>query len=96
MYFFEIATMKKFRYQTVRGEVTTEDLWEMELRNPEGYDLESVAIDISNTLKDRKEDFVVKPLPEHRDYDAIKMTIVKHIIKKKLTLVKRAAMRDTE
>jgi hypothetical protein len=40
---FEIATLAKLRYTTTRGEINTEDLWDVPLRSKDSYNLEVVA-----------------------------------------------------
>ena len=54
---FMIASQRKFRYSTVKGEVTTEDLWSMPLTGE--FSLNSVAVNLNQSIKsESEEDFV--------------------------------------
>lgn len=78
---FEKATRYAFRYPTIRGFVTTEQLWELPLQSKTAFDLDNVARDINRNLKAQAEESFVdtsrntaaKSLQEHLD-------IVVHII----------------
>lgn len=83
---FEMATRKKFRFETLRGSVTVEDLWDMPLQSRDKFDLDEVAIQLSNDIEEVKS-FVV----ERRVEDVIakaKLDLVVHIIKTKLAEAK--------
>ena len=81
---FELATRNKYRYPSSKGELNTEQLWELPLQSRTGFDLDSVARGINTQLKSLTEDsFVetstnpVKPELEN------KLAIVVHVIKTK-------------
>jgi hypothetical protein len=48
---FDIATRNKFRYDSARGELTTEQLWDMPLTSTNGFNLDAVARNIYNFIK---------------------------------------------
>ena len=81
MSIFEKASRKAYRYGSVRGELNTEQLWELPLVANGGFDLNNVAIDINKSLKAvTEESFVsVKPTPGKALLEG-KLEIVKHII----------------
>lgn len=87
---FEIAAMLKFRYPTNRGELATEDLWDMPLTRPDGFSLDDLAKSLNRQVKESDEEsFVV----EKSDINMIletKFSIVKHIIKVKLDEIREA------
>lgn len=89
---FEIASRKKFRFPSVVGELTVEQLWDLPLtattRAPAtAYrnDLDSVAKAVNAELKSvTEESFVnVRPHPAKADLE-IKLDIVKHVIAVKM------------
>lgn len=83
---FELAARKKFRFNTEKGKVATEDLWDMPLESRNGYNLDLLAVSLSNQLEERKS-FVVSRKSE----DAItkaKLDIVVHVINTKVAEAK--------
>jgi len=81
---FITATREKFRFETIKGFVNLEDLWEMKLTNRDGYDLNNVAKTIAKQLKDSaEEDFVTQTTKANKLLEA-KLEIVKYIIKVKI------------
>lgn len=78
---FQTATRKAYRYSSNKGELTTEQLWNLPLMANGGFDLNNVAIDISKALKAITEDsFVsINPTPGKALLEN-KLEIVKHII----------------
>lgn len=77
---FESASKKALRFTTGRGQITTEDLWGMSLES-----LDIIAIQTNKLFKDvSDESFIKKKNPANTTL-ALKMEILKHIIKEKLT-----------
>ena len=77
---FLTASRQKFRFPTEKGQITTEDLWDLPLQSRDGFNLDAVAIGLSNGLDNTKSFVNVKT------EDAItqaKLDIVVHIIKTK-------------
>lgn len=83
---FEIASRRKFRFPSVVGELTTEQLWDLPLTAARGRsDLDGVAKAVNAELKAvTEESFVnVRPHPAKADLES-KLDIVKHIIAVKM------------
>lgn len=81
MNIFETAARKQYRFPSVKGELTTEQLWSLPLIAVNSFDLNNVAKEIHSTLKSiTEESFVsVKPTPGKVDLET-KLEIVKHVI----------------
>lgn len=84
MNLFERASREAFRFQSVRGELSTEQLWNLPLTSKTGFDLDSVAKAVNGELKGMiDESFVHKANPA-TDRQAAKLDVVKHIIAVKI------------
>lgn len=83
---FEYATRNKIRFASSRGELTTEQLWDIPLQSKDGFDLDTIAKNVSRTLKGMTEESFVRcertPAIEKAE---TALAIVKHIIGVKLT-----------
>lgn len=86
---FEIAARRKFRFDSVRGSLTAEDLWDVPLRgtkvNP-AFSLDEIAKNINRQLKETSEEsFVDQPSDEKTLQNDLQnaLDLVKHIIKVK-------------
>lgn len=83
MNIFELASREKFRFPSTKGELTTEQLWQLPLLDERTFfDLNSVAKAISTELKDMgEENFVQKAQTSiRRPALEAKLEIVKYII----------------
>lgn len=82
---FEIATRKKFRFSSVRGDLTVEQLWDLPTTSKIGFDLDTIARAVNKELKAQEEESFVKT---SRNTVApvltVKLEILKHIIQVKL------------
>ncbi|WP_029002790.1 hypothetical protein [Azorhizobium doebereinerae] len=90
MSIFETAARKKFRFPSIKGELTAEQVWDLPLvacgpiRDVKA-DLDGVARTINTELRSISEDSFVSIAPDSRKADLeIKLDIVKHIITAKL------------
>ena len=81
---FENATRKKYRYATVRGLVTTEDLWDLPLTSSTKMNLDTVAQGIYDELEKASEKSFVKKVSRGSKIWEDKLEIIKHIIDVKL------------
>ena len=81
---FEKATRKKLRFETSKGNITVEDLWELPLASKDGFDLDNAAKVASRKLKETQEESFVKPVSVANSDLALKLEIVKYIISVKL------------
>ncbi len=84
---FEKATQFKFRFNSRKGLISAEDLWDLPLTHANGTSLDQVAKDLSREIKDRD----VESFVEIKDnIDLVletKLAIVKHIIKVRLAII---------
>lgn len=83
---FEKASRLKLRFETSKGLVTVEDLWDLPLSSSTGKaNLDDVARSLHNQLKNEEDISFVKP--ETKDNMPMKLgfEIVKHIISVKLS-----------
>ena len=72
----------KLRFETARGQVAVEDLWDMPLTGK--FSLDNLAKSLNRSVKEGgEESFVVKKSPKDRILD-LRFSIVKRIIKVKL------------
>lgn len=99
MNIFEAASRKKYRFPSIRGELSAEQLWDLPLlaagiTRDIKIDLDTVARSINTELKSvTEESFVaVKPDPRKPDLEA-KLEIVKFIIADKIALAEKANAR---
>lgn len=82
---FEKATRLKLRFETVKGLISVEDLWELPLTSKNQFDLDSVAKGISKKLKSMDEESFVTPVVVCGKIElSLRFDIVKHIIAVKL------------
>ena len=88
MNIFEIASKKKFRFDTNKGQLTVEDLWDLPLTASNGRpNLDDIAKDLYKKMKEDSELTFVKPASQsNKEFNIAKakFDIVKHIIDVKL------------
>lgn len=85
MSIFELATRNKYRFPSLKGELTVEQLWDLPLKANSSFDLDNVARTISRELRDSVEESFVSPTSNTGSTVLNnKLDIVKHIIKSKL------------
>lgn len=85
MNIFEQATRQKFRFKSIKGDLTVEQLWDMPLTSKNGFDLDTVANEVNSDLKAcSRESFVNTNHNPAVDRLAAKLEVVKHIIAVKL------------
>jgi len=82
---FEYATRGKVRFQSTRGELTVEQLWDVPLRSRDDFNLNAVAKAANKALKDVSEESFVEHAvtPEHTRRE-MALLLVKHVIDAKL------------
>jgi len=56
---FQLASRQKFRFQSVKGELTVEQLWDLPLQSRNGFDIDHVAKALSGELKTLTDDSFV-------------------------------------
>jgi hypothetical protein len=91
---FELASKKKLRIPTTRGDLAVEALWDLPLQASNGFDLDSLAQYLDKALEAGKgKSFVTKTDSPGSADMALRLDIVKHIIEVKLEAKKAAEAR---
>ncbi|GAB7046508.1 hypothetical protein [Catenuloplanes indicus] len=81
MTIFEKATREKFRYPSTKGQLTTEQLWELPLTAKSGFSLDDVAKAVHAELKAiDTESFVATETNPAKATLETKLEVVKHVI----------------
>lgn len=88
---FEYASRNKIRFNTVRGALTVEQLWDVPLYSKDDFDLNAIAKGISRVIKEASEENFVEV---SKTTEVVRLEtsleIVKHVIKVKLAEHKAA------
>lgn len=91
---FATATREAYRYESTRGYLTTEQLWQVPLRSRDGFNLGIVAKALARSAKDAAEENFVD---DKRDPSAAlaerKLSIVKAVIEYKKDEEEKATKR---
>lgn len=78
---FITANRKKYRFDSNRGPLTTEQLFELPMTSKSGFDLDTVAKEVNRQLKAQTEDsFVEVKRNDLRDELTNKLEVVKTVI----------------
>lgn len=78
---FNIAARKKYRFESNKGQLDSEQLWDLPLTSAKGFDLDTVAKTINRELKAQTEDSFVTPTNSARTTELEnKLAIVVYII----------------
>lgn len=81
MNIFEQASRQKLRFPTNKGELTTEQLWDLPLQSKSQFDLDTVAKSVSGELRGATEEsFVATTVNPAKKELELKLEIVKHVI----------------
>lgn len=99
---FEQASRKKLRFPSERGDLTTEQLWDLELTSKTGFNLDTIARQVNSDLKSIVEgSFVVQSIDPRKNTLELQLEILKHVIAAKLQRIadakasaERAALRQ--
>lgn len=91
---FVYATRNKIRFQSTKGELSVEQLWDVPLRSRDDFNLKAVAKAANKTLKDlNEEDFVdTAKTPAHTRAEQA-LDVVKFVIETKIAEEEAAAKR---
>jgi hypothetical protein len=92
---FELATRKKIRFTSPRGELSTEQLWDVPLKAGDGFNLDTIAKAANRVLVALKEESFVSTerTPAHEKAE-LTLDIVKHVIAVKLAEEEAARKRS--
>jgi len=84
MALFEEASRLKLRFETERGRISTEDLWDLPLSNDHGLSLDNLAKALNRKLKEESEESFVVPKSKENSILSLQFELVKHVIKVKI------------
>ena len=92
---FETATRKKYRFQSVKGDITTEQLWDVPLSSNDSFDLENIGQTILAGLSLGTTNSLVKINPDPKKAAKLaelegKLEVVKHVIAVKVAELEAA------
>lgn len=88
---FDIASREKFRFDSGRGLLTVEDLWDLPLQSAKNPNLDDIARGLFRKLKSGDDVSFVSEEKKSNRVDQLKFDIVKHIIDVKVAENKAAA-----
>lgn len=78
---FEFASREKLRFPSPRGQLTVEQLWDLNLTSKDGFDLDVIAKAVNKELKSvTEESFVQAKKTSQQSKHELSLDIVKHII----------------
>lgn len=82
---FEFATRHKLRFQSVKGELGIEQLWDAPLRSRDDFNLNTIAKAANKAWKDATEESFVETVktPTHVRLE-MALNVVKYVIEQKL------------
>lgn len=85
MNIFELATRQALRFPSARGDLTTEQLWDLPLQSKNQFDLDTVAKTVNAALKGvAEESFVSTTNNPAKNKFELMLEVVKHIISTKI------------
>lgn len=82
---YKIALMKGYEYQTNRGVVSTQDLFNIPLRSGDGFNLNEIAKTINSQISQSEKESFVDVSPKETIH-ADKLEVVKDVISCKLNI----------
>ena len=82
---FEKASKLKLRFSTPRGQITTEDLWDLPLESVSKVDLYSIGEDLYKKVQELQTSGFRKTHTKASDLAELRLEIVKHIVDAKET-----------
>lgn len=78
---FERASREALRFNTTRGLLTTEELWQVPLKAKSGFDLDNITRDVNAELRaETEESFVETKTSPRKAQLELKMALLLHII----------------
>ena len=97
MNIFEQATRRAIRFESAKGDLSVEQLWDLPLRSRNQFDLDTVAKTVNRQLNAvTEESFVSVRENPAKETLSLKLEIVKHIISVKLQEAEEARNRATK
>ncbi len=96
MNIFEQSARQKLRFTSNKGDLTTEQLWDVPLTSRTGFDLDTIARGVSKELKGvAEESFVATSTNPAKAGLELRLEVLKHIIAVKLQQAADAANNAT-
>ena len=94
MNIFEQATRRAIRFESVKGDLSVEQLWDLPLQSRNQFDLDTIAKTVNRQLNAvTEESFVSVRENPAKETLSLKLEIVKHIISVKLQEAEEARNR---
>jgi hypothetical protein len=94
MNIFEQATRRAIRFESAKGDLSVEQLWDLPLQSRNQFDLDTVAKTVNRQLNDvTEESFVSVRENPAKETLSLKLELVKHIISVKLQEAEEARNR---
>ena len=94
MNIFEQATRRAIRFESTKGDLSVEQLWDLPLQSRNQFDLDTVAKTVNRQLNDvTEESFVSVRENPAKETLSLKLELVKHIISVKLQEAEEARNR---
>ena len=94
MNIFEQATRRAIRFESAKGDLSVEQLWNLPLQSRNQFDLDTVAKTVNRQLNDvTEESFVSVRENPAKETLSLKLELVKHIISVKLQEAEEARNR---
>lgn len=85
MTIFERATKQKLRFESVRGELTVEQIWDLKLSSRDEFNLDNMIKGINKKLREEEEESFVEPVyNENKTKLQLSFDILKHVIDYKI------------
>ena len=94
MNIFEQATRRAIRFESAKGDLSVEQLWDLPLQSRNQFDLDTIAKTVNRQLNDvTEESFVSVRENPAKETLSLKLELVKHIISVKLQEAEEARNR---
>lgn len=90
---FEQATRNKLRFESTKGPLTVEQVWDAPLTSRNGFSLDDIAKQAKRELDALSEESFVEQVSPLKSVAVLKLEVVKHIISVKLAEKEAASKR---
>ena len=96
MSIFEQASRAKLRFPSIKGELTTEQLWDIPLQSKTGFDLDNIAKAVNREVKAVTEESFVTEVNPANTRLTLAFDVVRHVIAVKIKEASIAAERHNK
>lgn len=90
---FEVATRNKLRFESSKGPLSVEQVWDAPLTSRSGFSLDDIAKQAKRELDALSEESFVEQVSPLKSVAVLKLEVVKHIITVKLAEKEAASKR---